>query len=1357
MDTAGNHGSGHALRRRPARLVAALALAMGLHTAPAGAQQTPTLAVPFYSQFDPIWSKYGVGYNRDVPMGRMGSLLTCVSMVASYHDLLPRFDTPGSAQHGGAPTPDYIHAALYESGGYQLSPPKTVIIDYQGLARGFLTALGRPAGLTFMPRGWPSGRARVDDELAHGRPTILYAEPSPNRFHPFVVVGRDDDGTYMVLDPARLRWDGAAVPISRIYGSNWQSVVSGMLEPFVWTADDPPMEIPPLDEDEPIELAPLTTSTKSPVEITVVDPHGRRVGWDAATGTTVIDVPGASYLPQPVWADPTGTEAPRPPGRLLTIPNAIDGRYRFEMIATGDGPYTLNVKAYDLGRDRVVEESRAGTVHTGDVLKFQVEYSRTGQSHFTIGDDFAPEANAGGTKRTTVGAVVPFDGRASYDVDGSITSYVWTFGDGATASGATAGHAYALPGTYVATLSVTDDAGATTVDTAEVAVYGDEPAAGATERISVGDGGGEAYGFFGSFAPAMSADGRVVAFTSWATNVGRDGGAVVLRDRLTGTSAVISPSTCLAADFADVSADGRFIAFECVVMNVAAGTGERTIVVHDAVTGADERVDVSDAGTSGHCDGAGCGSIRPAISGDGRFVAFYSTRSDLVAGDGNGAADAFVRDRHSDTTERVDVTSGGAESSAGAGTSDSQERLGISGDGRFVVFSSLSSDLVPGTPPFFVDRVYVRDRQMHTTELASVAGQGPSFTVVDGEFPSISADGRRIAFASYASTLVPGDTNGMPDVFVRDRVAGTTERVNVSGAGGQTVCGPFRTPAECTRNPVISRDGGVVAFRSHADDLILADTNDREDVFVRDRAEGVTEVASLSTEGQLGDGNSGEAHFTNDPTQIALSGDGRFVAFSSDATNLVTPDDNEIEDVFVRDRQPPRAIADPSGPYLGWADTPERPASVRFDASGSLHVEAGALVAHWDFGDGSPIVDADSATLVSHAYAAPGRYVVTLVVSSGEDVSAPATTIARILPSRGPSLTATPACGSAGERITLSAEGRPLVARDGGWNLARGPVPDVRAVHPGDTLPLQIDGPIGAQHAVPIDAYSTASPLELALRADVTVGGDWIPGTYVISVPGDGGAATVVVPCPTPANAPPRADVGGPYAGVVGEPVQLDGRASSDPEGRPLTFRWYVDEEEDPVGGERPERIFSAPGTYLLMLVVNDGELDSPTSALTGSYTTITITDAPPPPVTTTTTVPPTSTTLPADACGRMPREATFDSLACRLAALRGQTVSALSTSDVQRWLVARLDKAGGKLDVARTQCAAGGRPKRPKAGLGRTARLIATFAHRLRSHAARKSGYGAAGAPLALDADGIRADAMALRRRLQCPVDASR
>src|SRR5262249_30181954 len=160
---------------------------------------------------------------------------------------------------------------------------------------------------------------------------------------------------------------------------------------------------------------------------------------------------------------------------------------------------------------------------------------------------------------------------------------------------------------------------------------------------------------------------------------------------------------------------------------------------------------------------------------------------------------------------------------------------------------------------------------------------------------------------------------------------------------------------DCNRNPVISRDGTVVAFRSHADDLILADTNQREDVFVRDRTNGVTEAASVSTEGEQGNGNSGEAHFTADATQIALSGDGRFVAFSSDATTLVASDANGLEDVFVRDRQPPRAIADPSGPYLGWANTPERPASVRFDASASLHVANGALVAHWDFGDGTPV------------------------------------------------------------------------------------------------------------------------------------------------------------------------------------------------------------------------------------------------------------------------------------------------------------------------------------------------------------------------------------------------------------------
>jgi hypothetical protein len=140
----------------------------------------------------------------------------------------------------------------------------------------------------------------------------------------------------------------------------------------------------------------------------------------------------------------------------------------------------------------------------------------------------------------------------------------------------------------------------------------------------------------------------------------------------------------------------------------------------------------------------------------------------------------------------------------------------------------------------------------------------------------------------------------------------------------------------------------------------LNDSNDRDDVFIRDLVAGTTELVSVSSNGEQGNGNSGEAHFTNDATRMAVSADGRFVAFSSDANNLAGFDTNNMEDVFVRDRRPASLVADASGPYVGWATSASRPAFISFDASGSLDPAGHSLVGHWNFGDGSPVSEAPS-------------------------------------------------------------------------------------------------------------------------------------------------------------------------------------------------------------------------------------------------------------------------------------------------------------------------------------------------------------------------------------------------------------
>jgi Tol biopolymer transport system component len=226
-------------------------------------------------------------------------------------------------------------------------------------------------------------------------------------------------------------------------------------------------------------------------------------------------------------------------------------------------------------------------------------------------------------------------------------------------------------------------------------------------------------------------------------------------------------------------------------------------------------------------------------------------------------------------------------SSAGVqGNSSSYGTPSISADGRYVAFYSPASNLVSGDTNGSVD-IFVRDRQTGTTELVSVSssgvqGNGSSYS------PSISADGRYVAFYSLASNLVTADTNLYEDVFVRDRQAGTTERVSVSSAGAQGNSSSY--------TPSISADGRYVAFRSYATNLVSGNVNGYSDIFVRDRQTGTTTRVSVANAGYEGN---------NDSSSPSISADGRYVAFASLASNLVSGagDTNGVEDIFVRDRQ----------------------------------------------------------------------------------------------------------------------------------------------------------------------------------------------------------------------------------------------------------------------------------------------------------------------------------------------------------------------------------------------------------------------------------------------------------------------
>ncbi len=299
------------------------------------------------------------------------------------------------------------------------------------------------------------------------------------------------------------------------------------------------------------------------------------------------------------------------------------------------------------------------------------------------------------------------------------------------------------------------------------------------------------------------------------------------------------------------------------------------------ITSPIERVSVKNDGTQ-----ADNVSSSLSISADGRYVAFSSSASNLVPDDTNGVSDIFVYDRQTDRIERVSVDADGNEGNGKSTLS------AISADGRYVAFGSRASNLVLSDTNGTQD-VFVYDRDTDTIERVNIAydgaqGDSDSF-VMSGS--SVSADGRYVAFSSNASNLVPGDTNGQTDSFVVDRqvdpqMPHTIKRVSVANDGTQA--------NGYSSFPSISADGHYVVFVSAASNLVPGDTNGNWDTFVYDRQMDTIERVSIANNGTQGN---------NTSWQGSISADGRYVAFSSNASNLVSGDTNVRGDTFVYDRQ----------------------------------------------------------------------------------------------------------------------------------------------------------------------------------------------------------------------------------------------------------------------------------------------------------------------------------------------------------------------------------------------------------------------------------------------------------------------
>lgn len=338
-----------------------------------------------------------------------------------------------------------------------------------------------------------------------------------------------------------------------------------------------------------------------------------------------------------------------------------------------------------------------------------------------------------------------------------------------------------------------------------------------------------------------------------------------------------------------LSADGRFVAFRSDGTNlvIAPTNGASAIYVKDVQTGKTVRVSTNSDGAQGNKD-----SGKPDITADGRLVVFDSSSSNLVADDTNNqcalASGTNVNcvDVFLKDIETGVITRVSTSAANGQGNRESSEPV-ISDDGRFVAFKSGADNLVPGDTNGMTD-IFVKDTQSGSVQRASTDAAGAEADAESGHV-SLAADGRFVAFSSIATNLVPDDTNGKTDVFIKDMKSGAISRVSTGAAGEQG------DDASGFSALTVSANGRFVAFESAATNLAPGDSNGKRDIFVKDTQTGAVVRASVDAAGGEG--------VEDSYNSVSISSDGRWVVFPSDASNLVPGDTNARPDIFIKNTQ----------------------------------------------------------------------------------------------------------------------------------------------------------------------------------------------------------------------------------------------------------------------------------------------------------------------------------------------------------------------------------------------------------------------------------------------------------------------
>ncbi|HUG04982.1 MAG TPA: PKD domain-containing protein [Candidatus Limnocylindria bacterium] len=541
-------------------------------------------------------------------------------------------------------------------------------------------------------------------------------------------------------------------------------------------------------------------------------------------------------------------------------------------------------------------------------------------------------------------------------------------------------------------------------------VYRHDRATGATVLVTVAKSGAPSAG--GGFAPTVSADGRFVAFASAGSDFvdGDTNGALdaFLRDMVSGTTAIVSASQTgepgnlssglnTAPGARGVSDDGRYVAFTSNATNLVGtpNNGKQQVYVKDMLTGVVTRASVDATGAAGNNN-----SSLPALSGNGHVVAFRSEAANFSTLSTSGTSQIFVRDLEAGTTTLESVTTAGAVAPGKASTAPA-----LSFDGRYVVFETMGQLDARDNDGAFTTDVYLRDRTLGTTVVASLSAN--TAAGAHSQAASISADGRWVGFQSLDDKLVTGDTNGLVDVFVYDRTTEAITLVSLNDAGQQA-------NAHST-SPSVSSDGQLVLFLSAASNLVTSPSSSGSQLYARDMRSNEAPVVTLGADENLDEGValSRVASFADEDASTSWTatvdyGDGSgsaALALAADKSftleHLFVPGSYDVTVVVTDD-----AGASGSDSFhvtvTNVAPTVQLPSSVELTFDPTLRIGGtfsdpgpdGTFYATVDYGDGSGgrvLGLTDRSFTLDHVYNTAGTYSAVVTVTDGYGASGSAT------------------------------------------------------------------------------------------------------------------------------------------------------------------------------------------------------------------------------------------------------------------------------------------------------------------------------------------------------------------------------